>query len=137
MNLPTNKNIEDYALLKMMLDAQKNEFSILSKKNSNEVINKMKIKMINRVLSPLKEILKNEESVVFLDVLNEEDLPTNSDVVLIISHYEKALISFKDSYFLLDRENQDKYGRPMPRWNTTENPIKKIISKSDAEKLIF
>ncbi len=45
----------------------------------------MKIKMANRVLEPLKELFKHEESHKFLDILNEDELPTNSDVVLIIS----------------------------------------------------
>jgi hypothetical protein len=32
----------------------------------------MKIKMVNRVLEPLRELLTNEPSHKFLDVLNED-----------------------------------------------------------------
>jgi len=97
--LPNNKNIEDYELLKNMLYSQKKEFDLLSKKKSDEQLNPMKIRMVNRVLEPLKELFKHEESHKFLDILNEDELPTNSDVVLIISQYETAIRDFKGRYY--------------------------------------
>ena len=121
--LPTEKDIEDYSLLKDMLLAQRQEFDLLSRKKSDGHLNKMKIKMVNRVIEPLKELLKNEPSHKFLDVLNEDEMPTNSDVVLIISHYEKALLNFQNRYFLIDKNYIDKYGYPKKRWNIKENPI--------------
>jgi hypothetical protein len=121
--LPTEKNIEDYSLLQDMLRAQKHEFDLLSKKNSDGQLNKMKIKMVNRVLEPLNELLKNEPSHKFLDVLNEDEMPTNSDVVLIISQYEEALLKFQNKYFLIDRNKTDKYGMPQKRWNIKEDSI--------------
>ena len=54
--------------------------------------------MANRVLEPLKELLKHEESHKFLDTLNEDELPTNSDVVLVISQYETAIDKFRSRY---------------------------------------
>ena len=121
--LPTEKNIEDYSLLKDMLRAQRQEFDLLSKKKSDGPLNKMKIKMVNRVLKPLNELLKNESSHKFLDVLHEDEMPTNSDVVLIISQYEEALQKFRDRYFLIDQNYTDGYGTPKKRWNIKENPI--------------
>ena len=85
-----------------MLDAQRQEFDLLSKKKSDGQLNKMKIKMVNRVLGPLNELLKSESSHKFLDTLSEDDMPTDSDVVLIISQYEKALSNFRDKYFIID-----------------------------------
>lgn len=127
--LPTRKDIDDYELLSGMLRAQEVEFAILSKKKSDEHLNKMKIKMANRVLEPLNELLKNETSYKFLDLLNEDDMPTNSDVVLIISQYKKALSNFKDKYFVADRNDRDGYGNPRVRWNLKENPIQKVDTK--------
>ncbi len=97
--LPTNKNIEDYKLLNDMLRSQKKEFDLLSKKKADEQLNPMKIKMVNRVLEPLKELFKQEESHKFLDTLNEDEMPTNSDVVLIISQYESAIHDFRSRYY--------------------------------------
>lgn len=96
--LPTEKNIEDYVLLRDMLHSQRKEFDLLSKKKADGQLNPMKIKMANRVLEPLKELFKNEESYQFLDTLDEDEIPTNSDVVLIISQYETAIREFRNKY---------------------------------------
>ena len=130
--LPTEKNIADYSLLTDMLYAQRQEFGLLSKKKSDG-LNKMKIKMVNRVLEPLNELLKNEPSHKFLDILSEDDMPTNSDVVLIISQYEKALLNFKNKYFLIDKNYRDKYGDARVRWNIKENPISEAGNEDDDE----
>lgn len=132
-DLPTEKNIKDYSLLKDMLDAQRREFDLLSKKKSDGQLNKLKIKMVNRVLEPLNELFKNEPSYKFLDVLNEDDMPTNSDVVLIISQYEGALQNFKNKYYLIDKNYTDKYDNALARWNIRENPISEVGNKDDDE----
>lgn len=115
--LPTEKDIQDYKLLKDMLHSQKKEFDLLSKKKADGQLNPMKIKMVNRVLEPLKELFKHEESHKFLDTLNEDEMPTNSDVVLIISQYETAINEFKDTYCL-----SDGYSGYRRRWMTEECP---------------
>lgn len=121
--LPSEQDIKDYTLLIDMLRSQRKEFDLLSKKKANEQLNPMKIKMVNRVLEPLNEMFKQEETFIFLDTLKEEDMPTNSDVVLIISQYETAIIKFKVKYFTLDEYQLDKYGdKSTKRWMTVEFP---------------
>lgn len=120
--LPTEKNIENYELLKDMLRAQKNEFDLLSKKKADEQLNPMKIKMANRVLEPLKRLFVHEESHKFLDALNENEMPTNSDVVLIISQYETAISEFRSRYHIDDKYQSDGYNGYKTRWMTKEYP---------------
>lgn len=116
--LPAEKLIMEYELLKGMLHSQKKEFDLLSKKKADEQLNPMKIKIVNRVLEPLKKLFEHEESHRFLDALNEDEMPTNSDVVLIISQYETAIKEFKSRYYL-----KDKYQYPHTfRWMTEEYP---------------
>ena len=114
--LPTEKNIEDYTLLKDMLHSQKKEFDLLSKKKTDGQLNPMKIKMANRVLEPLKMLFKHEESHRFLDALNEDEIPTNSDVVLVFIQYETAINEFRSRYYLRDDYSSTR------RWMTEENP---------------
>ena len=125
--LPTEKDIEDYSLLKEMLKSQRHEFNLLSKKNPNVQLNLMKVKMVNRVLEPLNEILKHEPSHKFLDILSEDDMPTNSDVVLIISQYETAISEFRGKYYI-----EDKY-RYTHRWMTQEFPPDYYINNESEE----
>ncbi|MEA1946174.1 MAG: hypothetical protein U9N83_02590 [Thermodesulfobacteriota bacterium] len=117
----TEKNIEDYKLLKEMLHSQKKEFDLLAKKKADGQLNTMKIKMVNRVLEPLKELFKNEESYKFLDTLNEDELPTNSDVVLIFSQYETAINEFKNKYYQKDEYLSSEWETKW-RWMTKEFP---------------
>jgi len=122
MWLPTEKDIENYFLLSDMLEAQRKEFNPLSRKKSNEQLNPIKIKMVNRILEPLNKLFKNEASHKFLDILNEDDMPTNSDVVLVISQYETAINEFRKKYYFKDEYllNEDAY--PTWRWITKEKP---------------
>lgn len=120
--LPTEKNIEDYKLLKDMLHSQKKEFDLLSKKKADGQLNPMKIKMVNRILEPLKELCKQEQSHKFLDTLNEDEMPTYSDVVLIISQYETAIKEFRSKYYIRDKYQRDTYGDMIARWMTQEYP---------------
>jgi len=122
MGIPTDKDIKFYLLLTDMLKAQKKEFDLLSKKKSDGQLNPMKIKMVNRILEPLNVLFKNEPSHKFLDILNEDDLPTNSDVVLIISQYETAIDEFKKEYYFKDQYLLDEYNDPIWRWITKEEP---------------
>jgi len=117
--LPTLKDIDKYELLKEILFSQKKEFDILSKKKADDQLNPMKIKIANRVLEPLKELFKHEEVYQFLDTINEDDLPTNSDVVLILSQYETAVTEFRNKYFVID---EYRGGFSSRRWMTQEFP---------------
>lgn len=120
--LPTVQNIEDYELLEDMLHSQRKEFDLLSKKKVDGQLNPVKIKMANRVLEPLKELFKHEYSHKFLDTLNEDDMPTYSDVVLIISQYETAIDEFRSKYYIEDNYQQNGYGSGIERWMTEEYP---------------
>lgn len=128
--LPTEEQIQNYSLLREMLLAQKREFAPLSSKKPNENLNKMKIKMVNRVLVPLKQILEHEESYKFLDTLQEDDMPTNSDTVLIISQFETAILEFKKHYYKKD-EYKSSYMNPVHRWITKEYPPEFYAENSD------
>lgn len=120
--LPSEKDIGDYKLHIDLLRSQRKEFDLLSKKKADGQLNKTKIKMINRVLEPLRELFSHEESHAFLDIINEDDIPTYSDVVLVISQYETAIVKFKNRYYLKDYNLLDERNRPTERWMTQEEP---------------
>lgn len=65
-----------------------------------------------------------------MDIPNEDDLPSNSDIVLIISQYETAINEFKDKFFIDDRDLPNWYWWFEKRWNIKENPIVNIIDDS-------
>lgn len=113
---PTEDQAATYDRLVPMLEAAHREMTELSKKKQDGIVNKLKINMLNRLLSELRKIIENDPSHAFVDMLDEETLPQNSDAVLILSQWQAALKQFKDRH-----HGRDKVTQQM-RWFTVENP---------------
>lgn len=130
--LPTEKNVEEYLLHSKMLDSLAAEIRELSKKKQEGALNLTKVRMINRVLKPLKEgILEHVPANIFLDLLDEDTLPNNSDAVLIISQFEAAIKEFREKYhrdFVDDSYSRHYY------WATVENPDGQLGYDEDDEE---
>jgi hypothetical protein len=64
------------------------EISLLSKKNSNDAVNKFKLKFINKLIVESNEFF-SEKYRPFdnFDNFDEDDIPHTSDVVFILSQY--------------------------------------------------
>lgn len=90
---------EKHEMLSPMLDAIYNEVKELSKRKQDDVLNKLKVKMINRILEQIKEIVAEEPTAQFIDLLDDETLPSNSDAVLILAQFQAAMEQFKDKYY--------------------------------------
>lgn len=99
-NLPTEEQVEKYEMLAPMLDSLMNEMREFAKKKQDGLVTQTKVRIINRLLKPLKEdILRDEKSIEYVDLVEEEGLlPQNSDVVVILSQYQAALKQFKAKY---------------------------------------
>jgi hypothetical protein len=94
----TQKQATDYGVLNPLLVAMYDEFQELSKKKPQDVVSKGKVKLVNRMLTPVLELLDDEPSRVFLNLLDEDDLPENSDVVLMLGQAIAAMKSFRARY---------------------------------------
>lgn len=95
----TQNDVDQYELLLPLLQASYHEIETLSKKKPDSPLNAYKVKVINRILDPIKELLKSEPSFVFLDTLNTDELPTNSDVVLLLSQYQKSMNIYHTEHY--------------------------------------
>jgi hypothetical protein len=92
------ERIDEYRLLEAQLGRAYIEMSNFAKKNPTEKISILKLQLINRILNAIKELLKEEPSTQYLDILNEEDLLSISDTVLIMGQHISALQQFKKKY---------------------------------------
>jgi len=95
----TGEQIKLYSTVSPLLLAAFNEVKEFSKKMQDDQLNLKKVKMINRLLEKAKVVLENEPTVDFLDMLDEDDLPTNSDAVLTMSQYISAMEKFHSDHF--------------------------------------
>lgn len=94
MNKTTQDAVNQYELLNPLLTGIYKEMQELSKKKPDSPLNAFKVKAINRILEPIKEMLKMENTHAFLDVLDVDEMPTNSDVVLVLNQYMNAMKIF-------------------------------------------
>jgi len=82
-----------------LLRAMHQEFRDLGKKKPDGGISPQKIKMVNRLLERCREVLASELAIEFLDLLDQDDVPQNSDVVLVLSQYVAAMAHFRQIYY--------------------------------------
>lgn len=109
------QQVEQYSVLEPLLSAMFREFQDLTKKKPDGALNKRKVSIVNRLLQQVLEVVAREPSRPFLDLLDEDDLPQNSDVALILGQAVAALEAFKKKYY----GYRDFLGRH--DWLTEEN----------------
>lgn len=115
--LPTEEQVEEFRMLSQLLGSIYLEMKEFSKKKPDEPLNKFKVKNVNRVLEPVKNILILEPTNMFLDIMDDESLPTNSDAILVIGQFQASMERFQKKY-------TGKY-----YWKTKENPTGDIKRK--------
>ena len=97
-NFTTAQKGSQHDNLMPLLEAMFREFQDASKKKPDAVLNKRKVELVNRLLRDIFTILDAEPTRTYLDLLDEDDLPQNSDVVLILGQTVAAMEAFKDRY---------------------------------------
>ena len=129
--LPTEEEIDKFEMLSGFLNSISYEMEEFSKKKPDGALNKLKVKMINRILEQVKDILSSEPTAEFLDLLDDETLPSNSDAVLIIGQFKSAIDQFNNKYKYSDSTGSDSIGSDsivfdgigsVGRWHTQERP---------------
>lgn len=64
------------------------EISALSKKSQNDALNNFKLKFVNQILVNANKVLGNAyKPFEDFDVFSDEEVPTTSDVALILTQY--------------------------------------------------
>lgn len=95
----TDEQVKLYLTINPLLKSAFDEVKEFSKKKQDEELNIKKVKMINRLLEKAKEILKDEPTVDYLELLDEDELPTNSDAVLTMSQFISAMNKYHDDHY--------------------------------------
>ena len=72
----------------------KYEFQTLSGKKPNDVVNEFKVKYVNQTLTDANLVLGEDKPYKNFELFNEDELPTNSDVLMILSLYLDRLTKY-------------------------------------------
>lgn len=96
--MKTNKDIDKFIKLVKQIKNLIAEFSVLSKKKPDDAVNKFKIKLINPILKVANYFVNDKKYKPFEDfeLFIEDDLPTNSDVLVILSQYRACLEKYHE-----------------------------------------
>lgn len=112
-HLPTvaTAQVAAFDRLKRQIGAFYDEISVLSKKSPDGAVNKFKLGIINEKLIEANELLgedaKPSKQFTIFDV---DNLPTNSDVVMMLSQYSDAFEAWRSGR--VHKDGYDWY------WNT-------------------
>ena len=90
-----NEDVQEFEKLEQQLHSFLAEITELSKKRPNDALNKFKLKFINATLSKLNDLLKDDRPFADFKQFDIDDLPSNSDVVVILSQYTAAVHRFR------------------------------------------
>ncbi len=116
-NLPTEEQVARFDMLVPLLNSAFEEMSEFAKKKQDGVLNPLKVKLLNRLLCDVKAVLESDPTTAYLDLLDEETLPQNTDAVLILGQYRGALQQFRQRFY--GRETRTDIEQ---RWFTKEHP---------------
>jgi hypothetical protein len=95
---PTEEQVKSYKVLRPMLESALTEMREFAKKKQDGIVSETKVKIVNRLLKQLREVLTLEASLEYLDLLDEETFPQNSDSVIILGQYLAALNTFRSNH---------------------------------------
>jgi hypothetical protein len=115
-SLPTELIVDKFQRLSPLLESIYDEIKELSKKKPDEHLNSLKVRMINKILTQVKDFLAGDPNVEFLELLDDATLPSNSDTVLIIGQFRAILNQFNSRFYFYDSSEDED------RWHTQENP---------------
>lgn len=94
----TKERADAYDALRPLLVAMYQEFKELSKKKPDAALSKRKVEIVNRLLRDILLMLDDEPNRQYLDLLDEDELPQNSDVLLVLSQVDAAMKAFHTRY---------------------------------------
>ncbi len=91
-------DVEFFEKTQSQMQALHDEMGALAKSKPDNPINKFKLKIINEKLKDANTLLTGEfKPLAEFEVFDEAELPTNSDVVIILSQYLRCLEGWRSA----------------------------------------
>lgn len=90
-------DVDEFKKILNQLEGLHLEISTLSKKSYTDALNLFKLKMTNQVIKRANKLLgKNNKPFDDFEQFEEDDLPSNSDVTLVLSQYINCMESLRE-----------------------------------------
>jgi hypothetical protein len=93
----TSKDVSSFERIKYQLLQLRKDFTVLAKK-PNDPVNKFKLNFVNEKLLEVNALLTAEfKPSESFDQFDEDDMPTTTDVLMILSQYIDALEAWRSA----------------------------------------
>lgn len=90
------EDVETFEKMQAQLHGLYDEIIVFSKKNPDSAVNKFKLSFINQILKETNNVLdKKNKPFENFEVFDEDLLPTNSDVAMILAQYINCIEKFR------------------------------------------
>lgn len=88
----TEQEVHNFEKTQAQLDSIYQEISVLSKKKQDDALSIFKLKLVNKILDEVNLILGDTyKPFDDFDKFDEDNIPTNSDVVLVLGQYLECM----------------------------------------------
>jgi len=125
------KEIDLFEKIYSQMESLHNEISALSKKAPNDGVNKFKLRFINKVLEEANKLLKDKyKPFVDFQSFDEDELPTNSDGIMILAQYINCMEKLR-----ADNIKEDDNWPATAQWYWTIDSKQSEIRTSPPKKI--
>lgn len=90
--------VRQYDALRPLIDGLYTDIKNLSAKKQDGALSRQRIAMINRLLKDVAELLKNEPTAAYLELMDEVSIPKNADALIVVGQYRSAMQHYCDKY---------------------------------------
>ena len=90
------EDVWEFEKLEQQLHSFLDEMSALSSKKPDGPVNKFKLKFLNATLGSINKIIADYRPFPDFEQFDVDSLPSNSDVVVILSQYAGAALRFRE-----------------------------------------
>ncbi|SEI13925.1 hypothetical protein SAMN05216228_10264 [Rhizobium tibeticum] len=95
----SDEAVDIYGSTSQIFEGVLKEVRELCRKKPEATMSAGKVKIVNRVLTDMLGILKDEPTGKYLELLDDEALPQLSDAVLTMVQFETSMAAFRQRYF--------------------------------------
>jgi hypothetical protein len=127
----TQAEIDSFEKVQAQIQGLHSEVSSLSKKSQNDALNKFKLKLVNQLVGEANKLLgKKYKPFDDFDQFQEDDIPTNSDVALMLTQYLNCLEKLRaDNIIKEDKFPQHWYWKINGKISGIRTTTPKIIQE--------
>lgn len=120
--MPSQKEIELYGTIRPKIESIRNTIKDLSNKKPDITLNNFKVKRVNLLLEQANGLLKDLKPYEDFSTFDEDDLPTYSDVLMMLNLYVKSFEKYwQDNSETHKVTDPFEFDREERIWKTTNN----------------